>query len=241
MRSGHKYAAQICDFLRVCKRLSDRMYVTSQGGNLSFRLEDDLLLITPTRLHKAEVTEGDLVFIDMAGNRVEGSREPTGETPMYLNFYRERPDVKSVIHCHPPCTNAFAILKGENWLMRPVFPETAIEVGPVPLVPYGEPLTRELADSFLPYLRKYNAFLMENHGLVVMSPEGIARTMDLVEILEMTAITLLQTLAVGQIKELGPEAVRKLDNTVKTRNLPPIGAPGVNRSIADLYFPAGSR
>ena len=140
MRSGHKYAAEVNAFLKVCKRLSDRMYVTSQGGNLSCRLEDDLLLITPTLLHKAEVTEGDLVFIDMAGNRVEGSREPTGETPMYLNFYRERPDVKSVIHCHPPSTNAFAILKGENWLMRPVFPETIIEVGPVPLVPYYQSL-----------------------------------------------------------------------------------------------------
>ena len=235
MNFVRKYEREVEDFLRVCRLLSEKMYVTSQGGNLSCRLQDEILLITPTCMYKADITADDLVFIDLEGKTVEGKREPTGETPMYLNFFRNRPDVKSVIHCHPPYTNAFAILKGANWLMRPVFPETVVEVGPVPIVPYGEPLTRELADNFVPYTRKYNAFLMENHGLVIMSPEGIVRTMHLIEILEVTAITLLQALAVGEIKELTAEEVRGLENTRRTRNLPMIGAPGINESMEQLY------
>jgi len=231
-----KFGSEVAEFLNVCHALGERMYVTSHGGNLSLRLEDDLVLITPTRLHKGSLTEKDLVFIDLKGKTVEGTREPTGETPMYLNFYRDRPDIKSVIHCHPPYTNAFAIRKGKNWLMRPVFPESSIEVGPVPVVPYGEPLTQQLADNFLPFLQKYNAFLMANHGLVILSAGGIVRTLDLIDILEVSAISILQALAIGEITELTREQVRALENTRCTRKLPPIGAPGAVKSVEELYF-----
>jgi len=221
----------------VCKRLADRMYVTSQGGNLSYKLEENLILISPTCVCKSDISEKDVVFIDLEGKTVEGTRKPTGEMPMYLNFYRDRPDIKSVIHCHPPYTNTFTILKGPNWLMRPVFPETVAEVGPVPLVPYGEPLTQKLADNFDPFVKKYNAFLMEKHGLTILSSAGIRRTMQLVDILEISAISIVQALAVGEVKELTRKDVQNLENTMKTRNLPMIGAPGVNASLVDLYFP----
>ncbi len=232
-----KYSDEVQDFLKVCKYLADRVYVTSQGGNLSVKLEENLIVITPTCLIKSDVTSKDLVFIDLEGNIVEGTRNPTGEVPMYLNFYRDRPDIKSVIHCHPPYTNAFTILKGKNWLMRPVFPETVAEVGPVPVVAYGEPLTQKLADNFSPYVKKYNAFLMENHGLTILSTANIYRTMQLVDILEVSSISILHALAVGEIKELTEEDVRNLEKTMKTRNLPMIGLPGVNESMVDLYFP----
>jgi L-fuculose-phosphate aldolase len=235
MKLVRQHEREVGEFLRVCRRLGERMYVTSHGGNLSLKLQEDLYLITPTRICKSELTAADLVFIDHQGAVIEGRREPTGETPMYLRFFCDRPDVRSVIHCHPPFTNAFAILKNGDWLMRPVFPETVIEVGPVPIVPYGEPLTAELAEGFAPFLSKYNAFLMENHGLVLISPEGITRTMQLIEILEMTAVTLLQALAAGEIKELSKEALRGLENTRRKRKLPMIGAPGINDSIEQVY------
>ncbi|MEA3326597.1 MAG: class II aldolase/adducin family protein [Chloroflexota bacterium] len=231
-----KYSKKVQDFTMVCKRLADRMYVTSQGGNLSYKLEDNLVLISPTCVSKSDISEMDVVFIDLEGKIVEGTRKPTGEMPMYLNFYRDRPDIKSVIHCHPPYTNAFTILKGTNWLMRPVFPETVAEVGPVPLVPYGEPLTQKLADNFDPFVKKYNAFLMENHGLTILSTADLWRTMQLVDILEISSISILQALAIGEVKELTREDVQNLENTMKTRNLPMIGAPGVNVSMMDLYF-----
>ena len=232
-----KYSNEVRDFIMVSKRLADRLYVTSQGGNLAYKLEENLVLISPTCVCKSDITEMDLVFIDLEGKTVEGTREPTGEMPMYLNFYRDRPDIKSVIHCHPPYTNAFAILKGTNWLMKPVFPETVAEVGPVPVVSYDEPLTEKLANNFAPFVKKYNAFLMENHGLTILGTTDIYRTIQLVEILEVSAISILQALAVGEVKELNREDVKNLENTMKTRNLPMIGFPGVNMSMVDLYFP----
>jgi L-fuculose-phosphate aldolase len=239
MNYVEKYEKQVGDFLGVCRLLGERVYVTSHGGNLSYRLEEDLLLITPTRVYKGNLKAKDLVFIDLSGNVIEGSMKPSGETPMYLNFFKERPDINAVIHCHPPVTNAFAITKGINWLMRPIFPETVVEVGPVPVVPYGEPLTQRLADNFKPYLQKYNAFLMESHGLVIMSAGDIVRAFELTDILETSAVSILQALAIGDIKEISQEDVKNLNNTMKTRHLPMIGYPGVNNSLVNLYFSVG--
>ena len=233
-----KYADEAALFVKVCGRLSANKYVTGYGGNLAWKLEEDVILITPTKMNKGDITAKDLVFIDRAGQTVEGHRRPTGERPMYLKFFEDRPDIVSVIHCHAPNVGAFAIMDGPNLLMRPFFPETSHEVGPVPLVPYAEPLTQELADNFGPVIRNYNSFLMENHGLVVMSPDSIEWTMMNVELLEMSAYSILQALAAGrELKELSREAIRGLDNVMKERNCPMFGAPGVNKSLVDLYYP----
>ena len=235
-RLAGKYASEVKLFVEVCHRLSRNVYVTSQGGNLAWRLEKDVILITPTQLNKAEVTPGDVVFITMKGTVIEGIHRPTGETPMYLEFFRNRPDIATVIHCHPPMTNAFAITNGTNWLMRPIFPETVIEVGPVPVVPYGVPLSEQLGRNFVPYLQRYNAFLMENHGLVVMSQLGISWTMMVTELLEQTAMSIVHVPG-DKVKELSRKDVRDLDEVMRVRKLPMIGAPGANKSIESLYFP----
>ena len=217
------------------------MYVTAYGGNLAWKLEDDLVLITPTQMNKGDVQSEDVVFINRAGDTVEGKRRPTGEKPMYLKFFAERPDIVSVVHCHPPNICAAAIMKGKNWLERPFYPETITEVGPVPVVPYGEPLTEELARNFSPYLKKYNSFIMENHGLVTMSQGDIEWTLFNVELLEVTTQSLLAALAAGEVRELDYDAVANLSNVMKTRDLPLFGAPGVNKSLVELYFPEGKR
>jgi L-fuculose-phosphate aldolase len=236
MNYKEEYRKEIDDFLYVCKRLGNEGYVTSHGGNLAIKLEEKILLITPTRMRKADIKVEDLIIIDIDGNIIDGNKKPTGEISLYLKFFKERPDINSIIHCHPPYTNAFAVTKNDNILMRPIFPETCIEVGPVPVVPYNEPLTNALADEFEPFIKKYNAFIMESHGLIIISPEGIVRTMDLIEILESTSITLLAALSMGGVKELSKEDVENLNNTIIKRELPMIGAPGENNSLVDLYF-----
>jgi len=236
MKRAEKYSTEVAIFLRVCEKLASRLFVTSCGGNLAWKLEEDLLLITPTKMNKADILREDLVFINMEGQVVEGSRRPSGEMPMYLKFFRMRQDIVSVIHCHPPAVCAFAISKEKNWLMRPIYPETTIEVGPVPMVSYGEPLTEQLASNFEPFLPRYDSFIMQNHGLVTMTRDGIKGTLLKVELLEMSAQSILLALPTGGINELVRPAVRNLSNTMRTRDLPLFGAPGVNKSLEDLYF-----
>jgi len=230
-----QYQAEVATFVGVCHTLAANMYVTGHGGNLAWKLEDDVILITPTRMNKGDITLADVVFINGAGEVIEGTKKPTGETPMYVNFFRERPDIASVLHCHPPVTNAFAIAAGKEHLMRPYFPETATEVGPVVTVPYAEPLTQQLADNFLPYLQKYNAFLMENHGLVIMSPKDIYWCKMMTELLESTSISLVNALSFGPVKEISPQGLQDLENTMRDRELPMFGAPGANDGLVSLY------
>jgi L-fuculose-phosphate aldolase len=237
MKYVDKYDAEVSAFTKVTKHLSDKMYVTGYGGNAAWKLEENLILITPTKMNKGDITKADVVFINMAGDVVEGTRRPTGERPMYVKFFNDRPDIQSVIHCHPPNVGAFAIMEGTNLLMRPFYPETSHEVGPVPVVPYGEPLTQQLADNFEPFIRKYNSFLMENHGLVTMSVKSIDYTMMNIDLLEMSAYSLLKAMTTGRkLKELTREAIEGLDNVMKERNDPMFGAPGVYKSLVELYF-----
>jgi len=236
-----QYREQIETFVGVCHRLSKHMYVTGYGGNLAWKMEDNVLMITPTQMNKGDIQPEDVCFIDFEGNKIEGWRKPTGETPMYLNFFRERPDINSVVHCHPPQTNGFAITTGKNWLMRPLFPETITEVGPVPVVPYAEPLTQDLADKFTPYLERFNAFLMENHGLVIMSRLDINWTMMNTELLEMTAVHVHMAKIHGDIKEIDEDGLRGLDNVMRTRSLPYMGAPGTYESLVEVYSEANQR
>lgn len=233
-----KYASEASLFLKACHRMSALQYVTGHGGNAAWKLDEDLMLITPTQMNKGDIRLEDLVFLDMDGAKIEGTRRPTGETPMYINFFRSRPDIKAVLHCHPPHTGAFAITRGPNLLMRPIYPETTTEVGPVPVVPYGEPLTQRLADHFNPFLPKYNAFLMENHGLVIMTPWNIEWCMMTTELLEMTSLSLISATTLGKVKEIEPDDLRNLDRIMEKRGLPMFGAPGVNKSLVDLYYPA---
>ena len=236
MNPRERYAEQNRQFVRVASRLAANGFVTAHGGNAAWKLEDDLILITPTQMNKGDITEADTVFIDLAGAIVDGSRRPTGEKPMYLKFFERRPDIQSVVHCHPPCVCAAAIMEDPSFMMRPFYPETVTEVGPVPTVPYAQPLTQELADAFEPFIRKYNSFIMANHGLVTMSTGGIYWTLLNVELLESSVDSMLRAMASGTLSELSREAVRDLSEVMAERGLPLFGAPGANTTLESMYF-----
>lgn len=236
MNLHKKYKSEIKTFVKVCHRLARNMYVTGYGGNLAWKLEDDLILITPTQRNKGDIKAKDIVFVNLTGKVVEGVRRPTGELPMYLKFFQERPDIVSVVHCHAPSVCAMAIADGKNYLMRPLYPESTTEIGPVPIVPYGQPLTAELAENFSPYLHKYNSFIMENHGLVTMSRGDIYWTLLNIELLEATAQSIILALQTGGIKELDMEQVRLLGEVMSQRDLPLFGSPGENTSLEAMFF-----
>ena len=212
------------------------MYVSADGGNAAWRLDDDIILITPTKMNKGDITQDDLVFIDYKGRTIEGTRSPTGEKPIYLKLFKERPDITSIIHCHPPAVCALAMLDNCDIALRPVHPETIIEIGPVPVVAYAQPLTEELANNFAPFLQKYNSFIMENHGLLTMGRNDIYTTVQQAELFENSVDSILRVLACGKIKELSRKAVHDLSEVMKSRGLPLVGAPSVNKSLESLYF-----
>ena len=231
-----RYEREINEMVAACHRVAARDYVTSHGGNLSWRVAEGEVLITPTKVNKGRITFNDIVIvgIDKTVTFAAEGRRPTGEVYVHVGIFRKRPDITSIIHAHPPWITAFAISK-PSMLTKPFLPEPIIEVGPVAPTNYAQPLTQDLADTFDPVIQRYNAFLMRNHGVVLLSVEGIGRCMELLDMMELTAKTVAIAEMLGGAKPLDSDDVANLAETMRVRDLPMPGAPGAVKDIRELF------
>src|SRR4051794_7742847 len=152
------------DIVRYGRILHERGFVAAMDGNLSVRLKDDRVLVTPTCLSKGSMRPTDMVIVDMEGQRVSGRRNVTSEIGMHLLVYRMRPDVQAICHAHPPTATGFAAAGIP--LTEPLVCEVVMGLGCIPLARYGTPGTSELAQTLEPYVPSYDAILMSNHGVV---------------------------------------------------------------------------
>lgn len=152
------------DIVDVGKLVFDKGWVAANDGNISIRLDANRILCTPTAISKGMMRPEDLIICDCKGNKLEGQRERTSEIEMHMTIYRIRPDVKAVVHAHPPVATGYAT--AGRALNLAVLPEAIISLGCVPLADYGLPGTPALTDGMLPYIPKYDAILMGNHGSV---------------------------------------------------------------------------
>jgi L-fuculose-phosphate aldolase len=105
----------------------------------------------------------------MQGKKIEGKKECTSEIAMHLTVYEMRPDIRSVVHAHPPVATGFAT--AGRALNLALLPEVIIGLGCVPLADYGLPGTPELTKPMLPLIPKYDAIMMGNHGAVCYGPD----------------------------------------------------------------------
>lgn len=152
------------ELVEICHKVYEKGFVSAYDENLSARIDDNKILITPSAKCKEDIEEKDLLVIDYKGNLLSGYGKVSTEVKIHLIAYNKRNDVNSVIHCHPIYSTAFSAL-GEG-LTRPVSPEVILSLGKVPLCKYGTPSTDELPNSMLPYIEWAWAFLLENHGAV---------------------------------------------------------------------------
>lgn len=230
------YHAQARELAFAANRLAALGYVTSHGGNLSLRAAEDVVLITPTKVQKRDITMEDICFVNMRGETLfapEGKR-PTSEAPFHLRVYAKRPDLRGLVHAHPPVLTGFAIA-GSDLLTKPFLPEPVIEVGPMVLVPYATPGSDALAKAFDAALSKSNGFLMENHGALMASGAGVLRALDLLEMMECAGKSILAAKALGNLRRLPEKEVMDLEAVMTARSLPMPGDPTKNTSLKDVF------
>src|SRR5215469_10986237 len=161
MATERQHRAEIVQFGR---RMHEQGFVAATDGNLSVRLDERRLLITPTCMSKGEMRPSDIVVVDMQGNLVAGKRKVSSEIAMHLLIYRLRPDVRGIVHAHPPTATGFAA--SGFGLNQPLVCEVVIGLGSIPLAKYGTPGTPELTDALAPLVPQFDAILMSNHGVV---------------------------------------------------------------------------
>jgi L-fuculose-phosphate aldolase len=150
--------------VEVGRLVFQKGWVAANDGNISIRVGDNRVLCTPTGVCKGMMKPEDLIICDMQGNKIEGRLERTSELAMHTTIYNLRPDIKSVVHAHPPVATGYAA--AGRPLNLALLPEVIIGLGCVPLADYGLPGTAALTDGMLPYIPKYDALLMANHGAV---------------------------------------------------------------------------
>jgi L-fuculose-phosphate aldolase len=190
------------------KRLRDRFFIASNDGNISARISENEVLITPTGVNKGDVTAEMILKIDMQGNVISGSRKPSSETKMHLAVYRTRPDVQAIVHAHPPTATGFAachIRLDEDVIL----PEVVFGLGKIGFAEYGTPTTDEIPNAVVKEIPDCEAMILANHGALTVGPD-VMQAYYRMEVLEMYAKVKLVTRILGEPKPLMSDAVSEL-------------------------------
>jgi len=195
------------DIVRFGGMLHACGFIAACDGNLSVRLDNNRILVTPTGMPKGRMQPSDLGVVDMAGRKLKGRLEVTSEIGMHLLIYSMRPDVSGIIHAHPRTATGFAA--ADMALDQPLVCEVVIGLGSIPLAPYGTPGTPDLAETLEPLVPQYDAILMANHGVVTYGVDLQSAYMKMETVEHFAHITLV-TQVLGQQRLLASEDLKKL-------------------------------
>ena len=191
---------------RVCY---ERHLMTSNDGNISVRMDDGHILITPSGISKGRLQTEDLLVVDLDGNIISAmtDRRPSSETPMHLEVYKQREDVRAVIHAHP----IFATTLTVSDLEFPVdvLPEVLLTLGNVPITAYATPSSHEDAEAIRPFVKDHNALLLCQHGSLTYGKNLDEALMHL-ERIEHVSEIYWRAKMLGNVKRVPPEAQAQL-------------------------------
>jgi len=178
------------DICRICALLYSRGLIRGPSGNVSARLSENRILLTPGGMMKFDLKPDQLITVNLQGEKVgpinEANRDlrPTSELSMHLEVYRRRPDVGGIVHAHT--SHAVALSVAGCDLRTQVLTEGMLFLGYVPTAPYGTPTTTELSDSIIEYIPDHDAILLPYHGSITFGHD-VWQAFSRTEVLEQVA------------------------------------------------------
>src|SRR3954466_5990897 len=202
--SEWKLKEQMCD---IGRRIWLKGFCAGNEGNHSYRIAEHRALCTPTGIRKSALKPDDICTVDMEGKQVAGKRKRTSEVLLHLSIYNARPDVKAVIHSHPPHATAFAVAGVD--LPTCIHPEAEVFLGAVKTAKYVTPGDTRLGESILPYVKDSNTILLQSHGVVCFHAE-MEQAYYQLEIVDAYARILLLAKQVGSVKPLEADDMKEL-------------------------------
>src|SRR5688572_12273137 len=200
----HKLKQEICE---IGRRLYNKGFAAANDGNISYRLGENEVLCTPTMQCKGFLTPEDLCIVDMEGKQLAGKKKRSSEVLLHLTIMKERVDVKSVVHCHPPHATAFAVAREP--IPQCVLPEVEVFLGDVPITKYETPGNQQFADTVLPYVHKSNVIILANHGTVGFG-ESVEKAYWWTEILDAYCRILMLARDLGKVTYFDEPKAREL-------------------------------
>lgn len=179
------------------RRLGARGLIAAGEGNLSVRLEDGQLLVTPTGRRKDELAAADLLVVPERGGRATSrgaGPQPSSDIAIHRAIYAARPDVQAIVHAHLPAAMGLTLA---GFVPDPaVLPETALLLPRLPFVPFAAAGSPELARAIATALSEPpaplpGAALLERHGAVAVgngSADGAAAIDQALDRLELAEV-----------------------------------------------------
>ena len=202
--SEFKVKEQLCD---IGRRIWLKGFCAGNEGNHSYRIGENRVLCTPTGISKGFLKPDDICVTDMEGKQIGGVRKRTSEMLLHLAIYKARPDIKAVVHSHPPHATAFAIANVE--LPTCIHPEAEVFLGAVKTAKYVTPGDTRLGESILPYVKDSNTILLQNHGTVTFDKD-IEGAYYKLEIVDAYARILILAKQIGSIRPLDAGEMKEL-------------------------------
>lgn len=199
-----KLKEEICD---IGRRIYNKGFAAGNDGNISFRLGPNEVLCTPTQICKGFMKPSDLCIVDMEGKQLAGHRKRSSEVLLHLTIMKERPDVKSVVHCHPPHATAFAVAREP--IPQCVLPEVEVFLGDVPITRYETPGGQKFADTVKPFVQKSSVVILANHGTVSFG-ESVEKAYWWTEILDAYCRILMLAKDLGRVTYLSKDETQEL-------------------------------
>lgn len=201
------------ELVMVCKMLYDRKLVSATDGNVSIKIDEDKMLVTPSGVNKGLLKEDMILTVDFNGKLIEGTLKSSKEVGMHIKIYEDRPDIGAIIHTHPPYSTAFAV--AHETIKNNLLIETLVLLGDIAMAPYGTPGTKEILDSIEGLTENYDAILLKNHGVITYG-EDIIDAFNKMDALENVAKTIVMSEIVGKPQEIPQDRIdylREMQNS----------------------------
>jgi len=189
-------------------RLYTRGLTTTSGGNISVRISNDRILLTPSATDKGNMRADQIAKIGMDGTNLSSRLKPSGEVSMHLEIYRRRPDLQAIVHAHPPMASVFTVC--DVPLNTRLIAESYAILGEPAIAPYALTGTDELAAAVADSLGTNGVcVLMKNHGVLTVG-RSLLEAFDRMEVLENAARINLHAARLGGVRELNDQQCAEL-------------------------------
>jgi L-fuculose-phosphate aldolase len=208
MKNQENYKKERKEVALFMRRLYRQGLTTTSGGNISLKISDDIIVITPSATDKGRMKWKEVGIMTLAGKNLTPELKPSIENEMHLSIYRKKKEISAIVHAHPLFASAFTAMKCK--INTDLTAEAKAICGDPCFVPYALMGTRELASVASESIMKSDILLLENHGILTTG-SSILQAFDKLEVLENAAKMTMIVKMTGKKKPLSKASILELE------------------------------
>ena len=212
MESNEKFKAERKEVAHFMRRLYKRGLTTTSGGNVSLRLSDNIILMTPSATDKGRMKWKEVAILNISGENLTPYLKPSIETGMHLSIYKMKKDIQAIVHAHPVFASLFTAIKSK--INTDLTAEAKAILGDPLFVRYALMGSVALAEVAAESIMKCDILLLENHGILTVG-SNLLQAFDKIEVLENAAKMTLMTEMTGKRSPLDKVRIQEIERFFK--------------------------